>query len=311
MSAVLACGSCGIACPDPDPADVVTLSVLGREGTPQPHPDMPAQGGTVTMALCATCSQRRRRAAALVADPAHARLVARIGSPSIAVHRVGCALDALAALAVLDGSGRTAEPAPDLLPALVTHLAPAGAGLRWSARYAPGWTRGAVAGATTPSPWAHLGSSDVAAAREGYAAVLADQVHALHPREIRPPSGRGGCMFCGVGSVSVEPVGVPAWAVWRQVTGVNPYSIGGRRSPGGVSGYLCPLCSDAVDSVGSVGRTAMERAVLAHVGLTSDGYAPVEIEGLVAWAVAPGRPAPSGTPWDHLDLSPLTADALR
>jgi hypothetical protein len=77
-----------------------------------------------------------------------------------------------------------------------------------------------------------------------------------------------GCMFCGVGYQTVSAVVVARegrenvardlWTAKRTRT----QQLGGQLSPQQLCGYLCRVCASAVEHVGAMGPTALERALV-------------------------------------------------
>jgi hypothetical protein len=131
---------------------------------------------------------------------------------------------------------------------------------------------------------------------------------------IRCPSG--GCLFCGVGSVSRSAIEVSrrrgplavAKVVWRSVTTV-PSALG-SRGPDVVRGHVCPPCADAVDTEHAVGHSARAHALLAYLHsiaeeekarrlrmlLVEDLLPPV----LPGWGAQPPPRVANAEPWSHL-----------
>jgi hypothetical protein len=78
----------------------------------------------------------------------------------------------------------------------------------------------------------------------------------------------GGCLMFGVDSVRMAAAQVVRLGgrsaaereVWRPIT-VDPAAHRERMSPDRLSGWLCPPCADAVETVGAIGQTAMHRAL--------------------------------------------------
>ena len=107
---------------------------------------------------------------------------------------------------------------------------------------------------------------------------------------------------------------------------VSTEQLGGRRSVQRLSGYLCRICADAAAHVGSMGPSALERALVAHLaprGLPRLGYGNLIVDGLVGWGAlsaraqqrsSPSQPAPkpNTSPWQHLgDLEALSTQLGR
>ncbi len=296
----VACLGCGVAVPTPD--EPVHADVLPHGALPGVVPPPHAPVRRVSFGRCAPCQAIHDRARQMVAD--RPRLAAALG-PDTAVHRVECGLLAL------DAVGATAPASADA-DDLVRLLAPVGASVRWLARLSPAPQPGTQITTCTTARWSHLSPEERQRCRTAQAATLRARVaRSSPPVSIGPPKDcrHPGCLMCGVAAVRVAAVQVEreggpqvsARTVWRSITTAN--RLGGRPGPDLLRGYLCPACSDAVDAVGAVGPTAMERAVVAHLGLSAKGPVPPVLDGLVGWAGLPGDPPPNAQPWDHCDLS--------
>jgi hypothetical protein len=259
------------------------------------------------MTRCPTCAARLAQARSLAHE--HSRVAYAIGSESIAVHRIVSALDALAALASLspDAHRLGAVESDGDLRTLLANVASAGAMACWGSRFAPVLMRGADPASAAVAPWGHLTDENAGLLRDAAARLLRAQVEArTAPRAYAPPlladddetPTPRGCLLCGVGSVLSHRPDV--WAV----AAPPPSSIGGR-GPERVRGYLCPPCADAVAEEGAIGPTAMERALLAHLGVPSGRLSAYDLVGLEGWAARPR--SVNEKPWAHL----AGLDALR
>jgi hypothetical protein len=304
----LACLVCGVAVASPPEAERVALSVWGRADTPfLPHVKANAPPSEVMMTRCAACIGVHERARAVLAS--HPRVEWAIGT--VALHQLECALDALDALAAQPGrmlSGRVEAltESDAAVRALLTALTTPGAMARWAARFAPVTLRDAAPDSAATSRWAHLSDGHVKALRDGYAALLRARIQV--PGPVRPPDGAG-CLLCGIGSVQVVPSRAHEAWTWRRV---RPSVLGGKAGPEPVDGYLCPACVRAVVAVGSIGPTAMERALLAHLGVGQRSLSATELVGLVAWCAVTPRPSePNARPWEHVAGLAALADELR
>ncbi len=258
----------------------------------------------VDMTRCPACADRRTLAEALVLT--HPALSGRLG-PERAVQ---VADGVLAGLALL---GR-----PALLPSVsdidlglhVRHLSRVGSGLAWRVL--------ATARHANPYPFAHVSLVDRGRLRSAYAGMLAEKIATSAPDVRLPPPTGEACLLCGVGGV-VMPAGQVARLggrgraqreVWRELTAPSD-ALGGRPSPDPIVGQACPPCYDALDSVGSVGPSALERALVEHLRASGRTNEAVKVEaaisggglvGLVGWAVTEWEP--NGEPWGHLRFSP-------
>ncbi|MGN6253358.1 MAG: hypothetical protein ACTHNS_16260 [Marmoricola sp.] len=138
-------------------------------------------------------------------------------------------------------------------------------------------------------PWGHVAREDRAALRAGYARLLDLRVHAAadHDRPVPPTAPPGdtphrGCLACGLDR-QAEP--------WR-----GPVTTGAFTKPRMASGYLCSACAAALEEVGALGASMLERALMEARGL--EWSEAVRLPGLRAW-VSTGEP-PSPTPWAHV-----------
>jgi hypothetical protein len=62
--------------------------------------------------------------------------------------------------------------------------------------------------------------------------------------------------------------------------------LGGGASPTQVAGHLCTTCADAVEAVGSIGASALERALVAALvpsGIGKLSYGNLRVDGLFGW----------------------------
>jgi hypothetical protein len=195
-------------------------------------------------------------------------------------------------------------------------------------------------------PWAHLKIGQRADLRQAYATLLRERVARNAPAVPIPPPRvtddrvgaslvipiEGGCLFCGVSNQLVPAVTVAregplsvARDLWTpKRTGTQ--QLGGQPSPQQLSGHLCRSCSEAVDHVGAVGPTALERALVSALmpeGVGKLAHGNLTVDGLVGWGALvaraqqgspPGQPAPrpNTRPWEHLgDLGQISTQLAR
>jgi len=318
----LACLACGIAVPASRDG-LVVAEAIAREGQP---PRAPRPGATTVLRTeflrCDACADRLEVVHRLL--DAHPRIRLRLGDDT-AEHQMECALLALAVL----GHAASEDTPEAVLLSLLRHLTPPGAAARWLARFAPVVVAGAAPGTCSPYPWAHIRHGLRQQLREGYAAVLRDRVAAnappvrLPPPEIEEDSGAvpvsGGCLLCGVDAVALPASRVAVLGgreeaqreVWRRLTAASPASLGGV-GPDRITGHVCPACADALNWVGSIGPTAMKRALIEHLRAAgsedeADRLREGEIEGLVGWGALAYAAMRSGSVmkssssrWGHL-----------
>jgi hypothetical protein len=137
-------------------------------------------------------------------------------------------------------------------------------------------------------PWTHVPDATRDALRRARARGLELRVRGAARRkaagESAPPSGPAGCLVCGRARASS----------WRRVT-TAALTLG----PALAEGHLCGACQTAHDEAGALGPSLVERAALAHAGVT--WTEDVTVPGLTAWA-ATGEPP--GEPWAWVDLRP-------
>jgi hypothetical protein len=123
------------------------------------------------------------------------------------------------------------------------------------------------------------------------------------PRRVAPPSdGADACLLCGVGWVEVEHG--EGDDVWGELRRCQPGTVGGRPRPESVVGYTCPRCTEAIEEVGVIGRSAMELAIVQYTG-AKPSVREFEIGGLRAWAALPAGTPPGREPWAHEDLATI------
>ncbi|MFD0806147.1 hypothetical protein ACFQ0K_08630 [Nocardioides caeni] len=318
-----ACPGCGVRT-EPDRGEpVVTVPVYAA----RPDGRIGRHIASAPLTRCAECRTLRDRARALL--DAHPAVRGRLGN--IADDRTEAALSAL----VLLGMPLPEKVTEADLSALLRHLAHPGGAARWEV--------GARPGKHAREAWSHVSESARADLRAAYAALLRERltecspdvaltsptVHYWEPDVPAP----GGCLLCGVGEVTVPAAQVARVGgreaaqrlVWRTLS-ASPGNLGGQRGPARVTGHVCPPCSEALDSVGAVGPTALERALAEHLTATGReaaaqrlraalAHAVGRVPGLTGWGAlvyaARARhatpPRPNAQPWAHLDLSELVA----
>lgn len=165
-----------------------------------------------------------------------------------------------------------------------------------------------------PHPWAHVTMSQRAQIREAYLLAMRSRVRLGAPAMVLPPPWGGACLFCGLGSMSMQPIEVvrrggrerAAHSIWRRIQ-TQPTALGGH-GPELVDGFVCPPCREALDACGAVGVRARARAFEAYVR-THRGEAEAnrvrsildsyEVITLPGWA-ALGVSRPNSEPWSHV-----------
>ncbi len=319
---VLACRLCGQAVADPDPRDVVEVAVTGvsdAEGHVHPH-RMPSREQLTT---CGSCQDVVALADDILSE-LPPRAVARLGGGA-ARSRVLAALVGV----LVSGSRLPASFVAEEVVGLAEAMAQVGGLAAWSHRVSP-------VRATQRPPtraWDHLDADDRAAAREHYGRWLHARLATQRgPVRLEPPPrpralsaavvGVGlGCLFCGLAAVEWSAARVEAEGGLRaaRLSAWTPRTVGGSslgwRGTPMAAGWLCPECSAAVEAVGSVGPTSVERAWRTATGQTVDGYAQSRMDdgdrtaGLVPWgrgvlrALHRGKPVPppNEVPWAHVE----------
>lgn len=291
----LSCLVCGVAVQGQG-AEREEVIVLGRVG----YPHNPASRTILLeMARCPACTELRERAGALLDE--HPRVARAIGSREIALHRVDVTLGALDAI----GAGPKHVRSDKDLWTLLNAMAEPGTAARWVARFSPMMARGATPTTCSAARWGHVSPEVRGTLRDAYGTFL--RAVTERPGHVRPPDG-GGCLFCGVGSVEARPS--RADEAWHRASAL-PSALGGQ-GPERLTGYLCPACERSVVAVGSIGPTAMERALLAHLGVGRRSPAAVNLAGLAAWCTLTPPPSePNPTPWAHIGGLAALADELR
>lgn len=290
----LACLSCGVEVARAEVTERVPVVSVTLDRT---HPVGPREGSTVrlTMTRFARCAQTQTRARDLLAE--HPLFLGRYGTA--AEHRLECALNALDVIAVTPRTRTERDVA-----LLLQHMTIVGGLGRWIARFSPMQIERAEVLTAAARPWSHVGEDLRGEMRDNYAALLADRtetpVMVAAPRD--DDGQPGGCLFCGVGAVSALRSQPPPWHPLR----ASPGSLGGRgASP--VYGHLCPPCWQAREDAGATGPTAMESALLRHLGVRRRALDPIELVGLIGWGGLPAGTAPNTRPWEHF----YNLEALR
>lgn len=279
-TAHLACRSCGVAVPAE--GEVIRAS-LGHRWERVPGGDAASQRAVtewLDLSICERCASIRAQAAQVVSD--HRSLQRTLGG--IVLERVE---GALLALDVLGASLPELRSAAEVLQ-LVGYVHGSGLAFEVLRR----------SGVCSSARWAHVESE----ARQSLRDEVARWMRArLAPTAVPlgPPvdSARRGCLMCGVDRADV----------WEAIV-VSIRALGGRPTPDLLEGDLCGACADAVQAVGSVGRTSMTRALLAHLGVTRS-YATESVElHMLGWGALPSGTRPNREAWAHVNTSALRAD---
>jgi hypothetical protein len=255
---------------------------------------------------------------------------------------LGGALDALLFVnARLIETGEVATFDDLSLRALVRHLGQPGAQARWANRDE------VEPGTCSPHSFAHVKMGQRRQLRNGYALWLKERT-ARHapPVKISPPpvtdtrSGsarlvliEAGLFVCGVGHQVVPAVEVAqqgrmniARDLWKPLR-THATQLGGGQSSVELSGYLCRICSTALEQSHSVGLgpMALERCLVAHLcpdllGKLAYGTL-IVVNGLAGWSTlvarahrgnSPSQPVrPNAKPWEHLGDLDVVRKQLR
>jgi hypothetical protein len=317
----LGCRDCGMRVSDPAaPLETVWSSereiLLHGRGPLHIEP----RNREVHISLCARCAKRNSRAAELVAE--YPTLVRSLGDRWYAEQVFEALLLVPDAIGV-DASTLT-KGGQRAMRLAIEHLRPIGGTVRWSTLLTPTLRLGVDPDRPPRSRWTHVNEDQLDALYSAWASFLADLTDG--PRQVEPPEGNNfrtalrGCLLCGVGTtLATRKTSAVAWGPLR---GAEPGTLGGKRRPDMIYGYLCPSCSRAAAQAGpGLGPTAMEKAFFAFLGTTprerpaddADRYGrtTVQVEGLGAWGVLPTGTAPNPTPWAHVPDLDALADELR
>jgi|GEM_PF-6409857 len=335
------CGDCGIAVDAPDPATIEKAEM--------------ARNGRATMVLVAKCDQcqRRDQTSTALAGRYLRGGVTRDGRRYAAKDACTLLIDARAAI---DAAGMEPSSVSDrlrpgaVLAIEVEHLSQAVRGLRWRDRLSAPTSlvadpvRLVEPDQANARPWGHLSDEDRAQLLRAVVATLGERVALQAPDvALTPPTTpdertgaerggplvTGGCLYCGVGSVTRSALAVlrlggaeeAARSVWT-LRQVSPSALGARRGgPSRVVGYLCPDCDDAAIAEGSASSAgALERALSAALGVSRYTVAGDELQvvGLQGWgalvvdALRRHRPAPppNAEPWAHISKTDREGLAL-
>lgn len=321
---VRACRDCGIGVVGPD-MPIETLFAYGQERRVGSSKNAPVtvedRQIEIEMSVCSACRNRRARAAALMEE--HPAVSRNLGSPDYANNLAD------ASLIVLDVLGMSTSALTNWsdgqLRTMLGLLPGVGAAARWSARYAPTIRLGfeSVLAASPDQRWLQVDAETRQAMRDAYGMLLRALTDVPHP--VSPPSGDGyevavrGCLLCGIGTVNA--LSSQERDVWGPLRSAVAATLGGRGRPEPIYGYLCPTCRSATERAGgALGPTAMERAVFDHLevdprrlpgGPGEWGQELPQIDGLQAWCVLPGSPAPNPAPWAHVEGLDELAEGLR
>ncbi|MGO1544388.1 MAG: hypothetical protein ACTHXA_08615 [Gulosibacter sp.] len=306
LSAPLACRDCGIRVDGPhDRANVEVLqssgfrmeTILGSVERERPSPIV-----HTAVTRCESCAERVSLANELLDQFPKVRL--RIGSRSIADARVLNALIALDALGV-----RLPKIDSDReLVLLLNHMTRTGSAVRFDARLTGPTRPGAAPGCEfSAAPWTHVPADIRGKLRGATAAYLKARVDT--PRPIAPPDGHPrGCLLCGVSTQLATAA--TASTVWARLS-ISPDRVGGERGAKRVNGVVCRICDRAIDKAGSVGPSAMEESLAAHLEIREWAYLDrPELHGVQSWA-ATGRTKPNDIPWSHLGDLKHVASLMR
>jgi len=260
----------------------------------------------VIMSQCAECRDRVAQAAELLAR--YPIIRRSLGSKSFALAVMNATLAAFDLLGIAPAEvTRVTASERDVLLA-VEHLKVPGNLARWATRFLPVILPGSRADICAAARWSAVSEHDRQQVVDALAALLAARVDG--PRPLRPPpdSDLPGCIQCGIGIAIAKDRN--DLEVWGGIHTVNPGRVGGKNQPGRVRGYACPACAEAIESVGAVGRSAMEKALFKHLGIRPR-LADTQLPDLKAFAALPlGTPA-NATPWAHVDDLGDLAERLR
>ncbi|MDH5134619.1 MULTISPECIES: hypothetical protein [unclassified Microbacterium] len=279
-SAHLACRSCGVAAPTD--GEVIRVS-LGHHWGRVPGGDAASQRAVtdwLDLGICERCTTIRGRAASLVDQ--HRSLQRDLGG--VAFDRVHGALLALDVLGADPGALRSAASVLQLVG--IVH----GAGVAFEALQRPG--------VCASARWSHVEDDARRALRDAAARWMRTRT-ALPAEQLGPPvdSALRACAYCGVDRADV----------WEAVV-VSTRALGGAPTPGYLEADLCGPCADAVQAVGSVGRSSMVRALFAYLGIPRRNLDEVVEVKMVGFGALPAGTRPNTEPWGHVDVPALRSD---
>lgn len=260
----------------------------------------------VRFGRCKECVVRRAAAARLLALFPQVRR--SLGSKSYALDAIDSALIVLDALKVKPKDvARMLATERDVRLAL-THLSQAGAAARWSTRFLPILQRYARDDARATKRWGGLSTSKAQDLRDAHAAFLAARLERPGVVPVPEDADVPGCLLCGVGNITANP---SAWQPWGELRRVRRRLLGARRGgPEHVYGYLCPVCTPAATTAGSVGMTALELALFAFLNVRPRVIGS-QLVGVKAFAGMPVGTRANTQPWAHVpDLAGL-AENIR
>lgn len=321
----LACRFCGVATSPRPPLHWVVVEEMGGSVTPQRR--RPVARHEIPLSTCPDCAVIPERAAALLET--HPGLYAARGSLAEPL-----ALGVVVAHRLLG---------LDLPEAMITDAEFARLVRTYGHGAAGTWERAVqtrpkdLNRAAASSPWSAVPAELLDGLRTARAALLAERLAETRPpHHLAPPALTrshldrgpahparvpvdGGCAWCGVSTITLPAVEVhrlggpveAALARWRPILRDR------------FAGHLCPACADALDSEGAYGQTAVEGALIAHLGLgrrhlyladdlTLDGVGPWCDTVLRAHAAGRPAPAPAASPWAHVgDLDGLRSEIVK
>jgi hypothetical protein len=300
----LACRECGDEVRHPKTVEIEhptgRVVVIGRDIEHEEHGWF-----EVKFSRCPECVVRRAAATRLLA--LFPRIRRSLGSKSYALDAIDAALIVLDALKVKPKEvARLLSTERDVRLALA-HLAKAGAAARWSTYFLPIIQRHARDDSRSAKRWAALSSSEAQDLRDAHAAFLAARLERPGVVPVPDDADVPGCLLCGVGSITASP---SAWQPWGELRRVRRRLVGGRGQPEHVYGYLCPTCTPAATTAGSVGMTALELALFAFLNVRPRVIG-AQLVGVKAFAGMPVDTRANAKPWAHVpDLAGL-AENIR
>lgn len=283
---IVPCGTCGVMIHNPEETFTVASEATETEhnGTPWATPHM---GGPRTheLATCADCTAVQEQADAITAQFP--------GAESSNVKR-----DVRDCLAALDAAGL---PIPSSIPSeaslrrLLAHMVTVSRSINYANLLAP---------TVRPESRVHVGNTRfehvTQEQRDRIRDAYGDMLRARAGTLQQVPCPSGGCLFCGIHSIKAKSA--QAGDVWRKATTTRK-SLGARRKGSQrITGHLCPQCAQVRDDVEAWGPTAVETAILRHIGYKPGLGTPAFTAP--AWgALTDVEPNPQ--PWAHIDLDDL------
>jgi hypothetical protein len=303
----LACMDCGQRIFNP--TSTGKLFAIARERiTPQGDRVVADTMAEIDVARCHVCEARVARAESLLNLYPTTRLA--LGSRSFAVDKVLAVLQAVDMLGISPKTIDRLLGSERLLRVMIDELTLAGRAASWSRRFAPVWAAEADIQTCASRPWVAVDADVRQRLRDSFARVL--NAEQDRPTDFPiPDGGAAGCLLCGVGSIRALRSQGLRGGLWSGAYFAQPGTMGGRRTPELVKGFLCSACAVTADEVGALGARALELALMRFVGVEITPLLEAQIVGLLAWCALPRGTKPNSRPWQHVPDLESVADLFR